>query len=145
MTVLAIMSTATSLIAQSMQAGPQSSEPPSFNGAASLFMFNLFAMTASTFFGSMMSGKQARRIWLQRKYDHPKDPVTIYRAILMFAEAASERAGPAPIKPDTAVRLALAWLALSQVAEAWQVEQYWKGLTGLRSAEPWMSIADCAT
>lgn len=50
-------------------------------------------------------------------------------------EAASERAGPAPIKPHTADRLALAWLALNKVAEPWQIEQFWKGLTSQRSVE----------
>lgn len=73
-----------SLAAQSVEASP-TALPPSFNGDPSLFLFNLFAMTAMTFLGSMMMGKQGRRIWMQRFYDHPKDPVTIYRAILLFA------------------------------------------------------------
>lgn len=112
-----ILTAATSLVAQTMQAGPQSTEPPSFNGAASLFLFNLFAMTASTFLGAMMTGKQARRIWIQKKYDHPKDPVTIYRAILMFAAlgltlrggaAAMELWGWNPSDPVTTARVLMA-------------------------------------
>ncbi|WP_240653323.1 hypothetical protein [Sphingomonas crocodyli] len=35
--------------------------------------------------GGMMTGKQAHRIWLQRRYDHPLHPVTLYRAVTLFA------------------------------------------------------------
>lgn len=59
--------------------------PASFNDGASLFLFNLFAMTAMTFLAAMMVGKQATRIWSQRLFDHPLDPVTLYRAILLLA------------------------------------------------------------
>lgn len=73
-----------SLAAQSVEASP-TAMPASFNGDPSLFLFNLFLMTAATFLGAMMVGKQARRIWMQRFWDHPKDPVTIYRVILLLA------------------------------------------------------------
>jgi hypothetical protein len=85
MTVLGAMGAATSLVAKSVEAGPVTAIPPSFNDGTSLYLFNLFAMTAATFLGSMMAGKQARRIWMQRLWDHPKDPVTIYRMIVLFA------------------------------------------------------------
>jgi len=75
----------TSLVAQAVQNGPQSLMPRAFNNDTTLFVFNLFVMTATTFLGAMMVGKQARRIWMQRIYDHPKDPVTIYRMILLLA------------------------------------------------------------
>jgi hypothetical protein len=76
---------AASLTAQAIQSGPQSPMPRAFNNDATLFVFNLFVMTATTFLGAMMLGKQARRIWMQRFYDHPKHPVTIYRMILLLA------------------------------------------------------------
>jgi hypothetical protein len=84
--ILPILSdAATSLVAQSVENGPASAIPNSFNNDASLFLFNLFVMTAAFFLGAMMVGKQFRRIWMQRLIDHPKNPVTIYRAILLLA------------------------------------------------------------
>ncbi|WCT75047.1 hypothetical protein PQ455_07480 [Sphingomonas naphthae] len=74
-----------SLVAQSVASGPATQAPLSFNGDPSLFMFNLFLMTAMFFLGAMMAGKQGGRIWQQRRFDHPLDPITIYRLILMFA------------------------------------------------------------
>lgn len=85
MTLAILADAATSLAAKSIQTGPPSLIPRSFNDDASLFLFNLFGMTAMTFLAVMMAGKQLRRIWLQRFRDHPKDPVTIYRTILFFA------------------------------------------------------------
>lgn len=76
-----------SLVAKSVEAGPASQMKRSFNGDTTLFVFNLFVMTAAFFLGVMMAGKQARRIWMQRFYDHPKNPVSIYRFILLFAAA----------------------------------------------------------
>lgn len=51
-------------------------------------MFNLFLIIAAKFLGAMRLGKQCRRIELQRLFDYPKDPVTIYRMILLLAAAA---------------------------------------------------------
>ncbi len=82
--ILTMLSAASSIVAQSVEATP-TVMPASFNGDPSLYLFNLFAMTAMTFLGAMMAGKQARRIWAQRIYDHPKDPVSIHRAILFLA------------------------------------------------------------
>lgn len=73
-----------SIAAQTVQKVP-SELPPSFNGDASLFLPNLFLMTAMFFLGVMMVGKQASRIWLNRFYDHPLHPVSLYRAILTLA------------------------------------------------------------
>jgi hypothetical protein len=81
----AIYGAAQSVAARAVAEGPETSVPPSFNDGASLYLFNLFLMTATTFLGAMMVGKQASRIWSQRYYDHPLDPVTIYRAITLFA------------------------------------------------------------
>ncbi len=85
MIITILADAATSLAAKSVASGPPSMFPRAFNDDVSLFMFNLFGMTAMTFLGAMMAGKQARRIWMQRFTDHPKDPVTIYRAILFLA------------------------------------------------------------
>ncbi len=74
-----------SVVANYIAEGPQTPVPPSFNDGASLYLFNLFVMTAATFLGAMMVGKQALRIWSQRFHDHPKDPVSIYRVIVMLA------------------------------------------------------------
>jgi hypothetical protein len=51
-------------------------------------VFNLFLIIAAKFLGAMRLGKQCRRIELQRLFDYPKDPVTIYRMILLLAAAA---------------------------------------------------------
>ncbi|MEH3121072.1 MAG: hypothetical protein PGN16_03685 [Sphingomonas phyllosphaerae] len=62
--------------------------PPSFNNNPSLFLWNLFLMTAGFFLGLMMVGRQATRVWHQRRYDHPVHPVSLYRAVTLFAGAA---------------------------------------------------------
>lgn len=116
-----IIHAAGSLVAQSVASGPSTSMPPSFNDGTSLFLFNLFIMTAATFLGSMMIGKQASRIWGQRIYDHPTNPVTIYRLITLFAAidltlrcgaAAMELWGWNPDDPATVARVMMAkrWL-----------------------------------
>jgi hypothetical protein len=117
MTPLGILGAATSLVAQSVEAGPATAIPPSFNDGTSLFLFNLFVMTSATFLGAMMTGKQARRIWMQRIWDHPKDPVTIYRLILLFAAAGlTLRCGAAAMElwgwnPDNPVTIARVMMA----------------------------------
>lgn len=75
-----------SLVAQTVERVP-SSLPPSFNGDATLYLPNLFLMTAMFFLGVMMVGKQASRIWANRFYDHPLHPVSLYRAITLLAGA----------------------------------------------------------
>lgn len=62
--------------------------PPSFNNDPSLFLWNLFLMTAGVFLGAMMVGRQSSRIWQQRRYDHALDPVTLYRLITLLAGVA---------------------------------------------------------
>ncbi len=95
--------------------------PPSFNGGDSLFLFNLFVMTAAMSLGAMMMGKQARRIWAQRWIDHPLDPVTLYRGMMMlFGCAIMVRCGAeamalwgwSPDDPVTSARVSMAkrWL-----------------------------------
>ncbi|MES2175119.1 MAG: hypothetical protein V4523_14390 [Pseudomonadota bacterium] len=119
--LMAILNAAGSLVAQSVASGPATAMPPSFNNGASLFLFNLFIMTAATFLGAMMVGKQSSRIWTQRRYDHPKDPVTVYRLITLFAAigltlrcgaAAMELWGWNPDDPATVARVMMAkrWL-----------------------------------
>lgn len=82
---VACASAANSIAAQTVANAPPSILPPSFDGDGSLYMFNLFLMTAAFFLGLMMVGKQATRIWSQRLYDHPLHPVTLYRAITLLA------------------------------------------------------------
>ena len=65
-----------------------STTPPSFNGDLSLYGFNLFLMTAMFFLGLMLAGRQASRIWAQRQWDHPLDPVTLYRLVTLLAAIA---------------------------------------------------------
>lgn len=62
--------------------------PPSFNNNPNLFLWNIFLMTAGTFLGLMMVGRQAGRIWKQRQWDHPFDPVTLYRLVTLLAATA---------------------------------------------------------
>ncbi|MEO7468948.1 MAG: hypothetical protein ABIV36_18170 [Sphingobium limneticum] len=80
-----IAGAAGSVVANYIAQGPPTAVPPSFDNGASLYLFNLFLMTATTFLGAMMVGKQGSRIWSQRIWDHPLDPVTLYRAITFFA------------------------------------------------------------
>ena len=70
-----ILGAASSVVANFIAEGPQTPVPPSFDNGASLYLFNLFVMTATTFLGAMMVGKQSSRIWMQRFHDHPLDPV----------------------------------------------------------------------
>lgn len=112
-----IMSAANSTAAQSVAQGPSTFAPPSFNEDPSLFLFNLFVMTAATFLGAMMVGKQGNRIWTQRLYDHPLEPVTLYRTITLLAAAgltlrcgaaAMELWGWNPADPETTARVLMA-------------------------------------
>jgi hypothetical protein len=121
-----LTSAAGSLAAKSVAATP-AEMPPSFNDGTELFLFNLFIMTAATFLGAMMTGKQARRIWVQRWIDHPKNPVTIYRAILLFAAlgltlrcaaSAMELWGWNPDDPETVARVLMAKRWIDPIAVA---------------------------
>lgn len=80
-----ILDAAGSLAAQSAARTPEALVPPSFDNGASLYLFNLFLMTATTFLGAMLVGKQGSRIWGQRIWDHPLHPVTLYRTITLCA------------------------------------------------------------
>jgi len=126
MSLALLSSAAASLAAKSVAATP-AVMPPSFNDGTELFLFNLFIMTAATFLGAMMMGKQARRIWMQRYFDHPKDPVTIYRLILLFAAlgltlrcgaAAMELWGWNPSDPATVARVLMAKRWIDPIAVA---------------------------
>lgn len=79
------MTAANSLAAQTVANAPPSIAPPSFNDGASLFLFNLFLMTAAMFLGAMLVARQVSRIWAQRRFDHPLDPVSLYRTITVLA------------------------------------------------------------
>lgn len=79
-----ILDAAGSLAAKSAARMPEAIVPPSFDNGASLYLSNLFIMTAATFLGAMMMGKQANRIWSQRIWDHPLHPVTLYRFVVML-------------------------------------------------------------
>jgi hypothetical protein len=91
--------------------------PPSFGGDLPLFGFNLFLMTAIFFLGLMLAYRQASRIWQQRRYDHPLDPVSLYRIItLLAATGLTLRCGAEamllwgwdPGHPDTTARIIMA-------------------------------------
>jgi len=69
--------------------------PPSLAGSPGLLAWNLFVMTAAMCLGPMMAGKQARRIWATRAFDHPTDPVSIYRIIIFLAGCAAASRGGA--------------------------------------------------
>lgn len=62
--------------------------PPSFNNNPSLFFWNLLLMTSGFFLGLMMIGRQGSLIWRQRRYDHPLDPVSLYRIVTLLAGGA---------------------------------------------------------
>lgn len=79
---------ANSLSAAMVANASSSPAPPSFNNDPSLFLWNLFLMTAGFFLGAMMVGRQGNRIWSQRRYDHPLDPVSLFRLITLFAGTA---------------------------------------------------------
>lgn len=77
-----------SLLPTPLAAGRKPSAPPSFNNDPQLLLWNLFLMTAGFFLGLMLVGKQIGLIWGRRRYDHPLDPVSVYRAITLFAAMA---------------------------------------------------------
>ena len=122
-----IASAAESVAAEAVRAGPATVAPPAFNEDPSLFLFNLFVMTAATFLGAMMTGKQASRIWGQRFYDHPLDPVTLYRLITLLAgvgltlrcgAGAMELWGWNPSDPATTARVLMAKRWIDPIAVA---------------------------
>lgn len=69
--------------------------PPSLADNPTLLAWNLFVMTAATCLGTMMAGKQARRLWAFRHIDHPTHPVSIYRIIVFLAGCAIASRGAA--------------------------------------------------
>ena len=69
--------------------------PPSLADNPGLLAWNLFVMTAAMCLGLMMAGKQARRIWVARAFDHPTDPVSIYRIVIFLAGCAVASRGGA--------------------------------------------------
>jgi hypothetical protein len=69
--------------------------PPSLANNPGLLAWNLFVMTAAMCLGLMMAGKQARRIWAARAFDHPTDPVSIYRFVIFLAGCAVASRGGA--------------------------------------------------
>jgi len=135
MNAASLAGAANSLVAKSVVTGPVSEIPRGFNGDTTLFMFNLFAMTAAFFLGVMMVGKLARSIWLHRHVEHPKKPVQIYRAILLFAAAGfTLRCGSGamvlwgwnPDDPITTARVVMAQRWLDPIALA--CGMIWMGL-----------------
>jgi len=74
-------------IAMKVVTAVRSTTPPSFDGDIPLYAFSLFLMTAMFFLSLMLAGRQAGRIWEQRNYDHPLDPVSLHRLVTMFAAA----------------------------------------------------------
>ena len=88
-------STATAnYVGQAMAASPMLA-PPSLADNPGLLAWNLFVMTAAACLGTMMAGKQVRRIWANRVYDHPTDPVSLYRIIVFLAGCAVATRGGA--------------------------------------------------
>ena len=63
--------------------------PTSFNGDGELFALNLFLMTAFMCLGALMAGKMARAIWLCRREDWLRHPVTVWRVAWLLAGAAA--------------------------------------------------------
>jgi hypothetical protein len=101
--------------------------PPSFDGDMTLYTSNLFLMTAMFFIAAMLFGRQAQRIWSQRRYDHPLDPVSLFRFITMAAAgAAMLRCGAEalllwgwnPTDPSTTARVVMAKRWIDPVAIA---------------------------
>lgn len=123
-----------SLVAQTVKEVP-STLPPSFNGDASLYLPNLFGMTAMFFLGAMMVGKQATRIWSNRFYDHPLHPVSLYRIITMLAGAGLM------LRCGTEAMLLWGWDPAnpSQVARIMMAKR-WIDPISLGCAFTWMSI-----
>lgn len=69
--------------------------PPSLADNPALLAWNMFVMTAAMCLGTMMVGKQVRRIWAARLIDHPTDPVPIYRFLILLAGCAVATRGGA--------------------------------------------------
>ncbi|WP_242115530.1 hypothetical protein [Sphingomonas lacusdianchii] len=132
------MSAENSLVAQTVANAPPSLAPPSFNDGASLFLFNLFLMTAAMFLGAMLVGRQLSRIWGQRRFDHPLHPVSLYRMITVLAGVgltlrcgaeAMYLWGWAPNDPTTFARVAMAKRWIDPIAVA--AGMTWMGIVML--------------
>lgn len=111
-----------------------SSLPTSFNGDGGLFGLNLFGMTAFMCLGALMAGRMARALWRNRRDDHHRDPVTIWRVAWLLAGAAvTLRCGteamnlwawnPADVRTTARVLMAKRWIdpAALLLAGCWMV------------------------
>jgi len=73
------------------------------------------------------------------------NPGRMNRFAIDVLDAAGREAEKEPIQPSPAVRLALAWLSFSGVAEGWQVERFWTCLTkppGTHGMDPYCRTRD---
>lgn len=123
-------------IAQSAAATPTLLAPPSLADNPALLAWNLFVMTCAACLGLMMVGKMVRRIWAHRLSDHPTDPVTLYRLILLLpACALTSRAG---------VEAAILWAGGSNdiliVARMTEVKR-WVDPASIGFGLAWMALA----
>ena len=76
-------------IAARMVRAVGSSLPTGFNGDGELFGLNLFLMTAFMCLGALMAGRMARALWVNRRCDALRHPVTIWRIAWLLAGAAA--------------------------------------------------------
>ena len=91
--------------------------PTSFAGDDRLYALHLFLMTAFMCLGAMMAGRMASAVWVHRRTDRARHPVTLWRlAWLLAGAAAFLRCGAEamnlwawnPADPETTARVLLA-------------------------------------
>jgi hypothetical protein len=88
------MTTAANSVVAAVVKASATTTPISFNGDGTLFALNLFLAVAFTSLAVMMVGRFAQALWISRRRDHLRDPVTIWRISWMCASMAlAMRAG----------------------------------------------------
>lgn len=97
MTILAVAAeaVANSSTARAVVASINSPTPAAFADNQALYAFNLFLMTAAAAIGLLMVGLQAKLIHRDHAFEHPLNPVTLWRFMQLLAGAALALRGAA--------------------------------------------------
>lgn len=90
MTIIAIAAeaVANSSTARAVVASINSPTPAAFADNQALYAFNLFLMTAAAAIGLLMVGLQVNLIRRDHSFEHPLNPVTLWRIMQLLAGAA---------------------------------------------------------
>lgn len=144
--LVSVLSDASSLAAQSIIDGPGTLAPPSFEGMGWLVVVNLATMTFGFLFASALGGNMLHELWVHRKYDHWRHPVSLWRwggfligsaGTLRFGAEALVLWGWDPMTPDAtafyttlkrffdpvAAAMVVTFMALFKLSERGMIQQ----------------------